>query len=124
MQNEFIDSVNQAGEKALNAVNEVAALNASIFKTVLDKQLEIANQFADINAKQARIIAEFKDAPGAFEAQTALIKEITEQSAGNARDAVELLEKTRAAYDRLFEKGLKDATDAVKEAQHRYNAAA
>lgn len=117
MQKEFVDNVTKANKKAFDAAREVTDLNTSTFETVLKKQLELANQLAEINAKQAKIIAEFKDAPSAFQAQSALFEEITEQAAGNARDTVELLNNTRTAYDKLFQKGIKDATDAVKQAQ-------
>lgn len=124
MQKEFVDSVNEANKKALDTAREVTDLNTSTFEAVLNKQLEMANQLAGINARQAKIMAEYTDAPSAFQAQSVLIQEVTEQVAGNARDAVELLNKTRTAYDELFQKGLKDAADAVKKAQSSYNAAA
>lgn len=117
MQKDFVDNVSQANKKAFDAAKEVTDLNVSTFESVLNKQLEIANQLAAINAEQARIFAEFKDGPSAFQAQSTLVQEITEQAAGNARDTVELLNKTRTAYDKLFQKGLKNATDAVKNTQ-------
>lgn len=117
MQKDFVDNVTKANKKAFDTAKEVTDLNTSTFETVLNKQLELANQLAEINAKQAKIIAEFKDAPSAFEAQSALFQEITEQAAGNTREAVELLNKTRAAYDKLFQKSVKEANDAVKKAQ-------
>lgn len=117
MQNEFVDNVTKANKKAFDAAREVTDLNTSTFQSLLSKQLELVNQFAEINAKQARILAEYKDAPSAFQAQSALFQEVTEQAAGNTRDAVELLNKTRTAYDKLFQKGLKDAGEAVKKAQ-------
>ncbi len=117
MQKDFVDNVTKANKKAFDTAKEVTDLNTSTFETVLNKQLELANQLAEINAKQAKIVAEFKDAPSAFEAQSALFQEITEQAAGNTREAVELLNKTRAAYDKLFQKSVKEANDAVKKAQ-------
>lgn len=117
MQKDFVDNVTKANKKAFDTAKEVTDLNTSTFETVLNKQLELANQLAEINAKQAKIIAEFKDAPSAFEAQSTLFQEITEQAAGNTREAVELLNKTRAAYDKLFQKSVKEANDAVKKAQ-------
>jgi len=124
MQKEFTDSVNTANKKAFEAAKEVTDLNTSTFETLLNKQLEIANQLADINTKQARIFAESKDVPSAFQAQSALVQEITEQAASNARDAVALLNKTRTAYDKLFQKGIKDASEAASKAQSSYNATA
>jgi phasin family protein len=124
MQKEFIDNVNKAGKQAYDAAKEVTALNASTFETLLEKQLEITNQFVALSSKQAQILSEVKDAPSAFQAQTALFKEISEQAAGNARDAVEILNKTRAAYDKLFQKGLKEATSAAEKAQASFNQAA
>ena len=123
MQDRFVDNLNAANQKAFDTAREVADLNASTFETVLNKQLEITKQLAAINAKQAKIIVEYKDAPTALEAQSALIQEITEQAAGNARDAVELLTTTRSAYDKLLQKSLEDATDAVSKAQSGYNTA-
>lgn len=117
MQKDFVDNVTKANKKAFDTAKEVTDLNTSTFETVLNKQLELANQLAEINAKQAKIVAEFKDAPSAFEAQSALFQEITEQAAGNTREAVELLNKTRAAYDKLFQKSVKETNDAVKKAQ-------
>lgn len=117
MQNEFIDTVNKAGKQAFDAAQEVSALNASTFETVLEKQLQFANQMMALNAKQAKIIAEYKDAPSAFEAQSTLVQEIGEQVAGNTRDIAELLNKTRTAYDKLFQKSLKDSAEAMKKAQ-------
>jgi phasin family protein len=117
MQNEFIDTVNKAGKQAFDAAQEVSALNASTFETVLEKQLQFANQMMALNAKQAKIIAEYKDAPSAFEAQSTLVQEIGEQVAGNARDIAEPLNKTRTAYDKLFQKGLKDSAEVMKKAQ-------
>lgn len=117
MQKEFVDNVTKANKKAFDSAKEVTDLNTSTFETLLNKQLELANQLAEINAKQVKIIAGYKDAPSALEAQSGLMQEITEQAAGNTREAVELLNKTRAAYDKLFQKGLKDANDAVKQAQ-------
>lgn len=117
MQKDFVDNVTKANKKAFDTAKEVTDLNTSTFETVLNKQLELANQLAEINARQAKIVAEFKDAPSAFEAQSALFQEITEQAAGNTREAVELLNKTRAAYDKLFQKSVKEANDVVKKAQ-------
>lgn len=117
MNQDFVETVNQAGKQAFEAAKEVSALNASTLETVLEKQLEIANQMVALNAKQARIVAEFKDVPSAFKAQSDLVREITEQAAGNARDLVEMLNKTRSAYDKLFQKGFKSTTEAVKKAQ-------
>jgi len=117
MQKEFIDNVNKANKQAFDAAKEVSALNTSTFEVLLDKQMEIADQFVALSDKQARIISEFKDAPSAFKAQSELVKEISEQFAGNARDAVEIVNKTRTAYDKLFQKGLKDATAAAKKVQ-------
>ena len=124
MQKDFVDNMSKANKKAFDTAKELTELNASTFGILLDKQLEIANQLAEVNAKQARIFAEYKDAPSAFQAQSVLVREITEQAAGNARDVVELLNKSRDAYDKLFQKGLKDAADAVKKVQASYNAAA
>lgn len=124
MQKEFVDNVTKANKKAFDTAKEVTDLNTKTFETVLGKQMELANQLVDFNAKQAKIIAEYKDAPSALQAQSALFQEITEQAAGNAREAVELLNKTRTAYDKLFQKGLKDANAAVKKAQASHNAAA
>ncbi len=124
MQKEFVDNVTKANKKAFDTAKEVTDLNTKTFETVLGKQMELANQLVDFNAKQAKIIAEYKDAPSALQAQSALFQEITEQAAGNAREAVELLNKTRTAYDKLFQKGLKDANAAVKKAQASQNAAA
>ena len=124
MQKEFLDTVNNAGKQAYAAAKEVSAVNTSTFETVLEKQLEIANQIVELGAKQARIISEFKDVPSAFKAQSALIQESTEQAASNARDAVEILNKVRSAYDKLFQKGLKEATDTAKKAQANLGTAA
>lgn len=117
MQNEFIDNVNKAGKQAFDAAKEITALNSSTFETLLDKQVEIANQFVALSNKQAKIFSEFKDAPSAFQAQSELAKEVSEQIAGNARDAMEIVNKTRAAYDKLFQKGMKEATNAAQKAQ-------
>lgn len=117
MQNEFIDNVNKAGKQAYDAAQEVSALNSSAFETLLAKQIEIANQFVAVSNKQAKIFSEFKDAPSAFQAQSDLVKEVSEQAANNARDTVEIMNKTRAAYDKLFQKGLKEATDVAKKAK-------
>lgn len=117
MQKEFIDNVNKAGKQAFDAAKEVSALNSSTFEALLEKQVEIANQFVALSNKQAKIFSEFKDAPSAFQAQSELAKEVSEQIAGNARDAMEILDKSRTAYDKLFQKGLKDATEAAKKAK-------
>lgn len=124
MQKEFIDTVNKAGKQAYEVAKEVTAINTSVFETVLEKQLEIANQIADLGSKQARIISEFKDVPSAFKAQSALIQETTDQAAGNAREAVEILNKVRASYDKLFQKGLKEANEVAKKAQANLSVAA
>jgi len=124
MQKEFLDTVNNAGKQAYEAAKEVTAVNASTFETVLEKQLEIANQIVELGSKQARIISEFKDVPSAFKAQTALIQESADQAVSNARDAMEIVNKVRGAYDKLFQKGLKDATDAAKKAQANLSVAA
>lgn len=124
MQKEFFDSVNTAGKQAFDAAQEVTALNASTFQTVLEKQLEIAGQIAAFNARQADIITGYKDAPSAVKAQSALAQEITEQAAANTRETVEILNKTRTAYDKLFQKSFKAANATVKKAQDSINAAA
>lgn len=124
MQNDFIERVNKANKQAFDTAKQIAELNASTFESVLTKQLTLANELATINARQAKIIAEYQDAPSAIEAQSALIQEIAEQAAGAARDTVELMSKTRAEYDELFQKSLKEAGDAVAEAQAAYGAAA
>jgi phasin family protein len=124
MQKQYVDNVTKANKKAFDAAREVVDLNSSTLETMLSKQLELANQLAEINARQAKILAEFKDAPTAFQAQSALVQEIAEQAAGNTRDAFELLNKSRAAYDKLFQKGLKSAADSIKEAQAGFNATA
>lgn len=124
MQKEFIDNANKAGKQAFDAAKEVSALNASAFETVLAKQLEIANQLMAVNTKQAKIFSDYKDAPSAFEAQSALIREITEQAAGNTRDMMEIMNKTRDAYDKFFQKSLKETTDTVKKTQASLNRAA
>lgn len=124
MQKEFVDNVTKANKKAFDTAKKMTDLNTSTFETMLNKQMELANQFVDFNTRQAKIFAEYKDAPSALQAQSALFQEITEQTAGNARETVELLNETRTAYDKLFQKGLKDANDAVKKAQSSYNAAA
>jgi len=124
MQKEFFDNVNKAGKQALNTAKEVNALNTSTFETVLDKQLEIANRFVALNAKQTQIVSEYKDVPSAFQAQSTLFKEFTEQAAANARETVELMNKTREAYDKLFQKSLKNAGETVKKAQASSNKAA
>lgn len=117
MQKEFIDNVNQASKQASEAAKEITALNTSTFESILDKQLELANQFVALGTKQSQIAAEIKDVPSAFQAQSALFQELTEQAASNARETVELVNKTRDAYDKLFQKGLKDAGKAAKKAQ-------
>lgn len=124
MQKDFVDNVTKANKKAFDTAREMTDLNTSTFETVLSKQMELANQFVEFNARQAKIFAEYKDAPSALQAQSALFQEITEQASSNAREAVELLNKTRTAYDKLLQKGLNDASDAVKKAQASYNAAA
>lgn len=124
MQKEFVDNVTQANRKAFDTAKEMTDLNTRTFETVLGKQMELANQLVDFNTKQAKIIAEYKDAPSALQAQSALFQEITERAAGNAREAVELLNETRTAYDKLFQKGLKDANAAVKKAQSSHKTAA
>lgn len=124
MNQDIIETMNKAGKQAFDAAKEVSALNASTFETVLEKQIEIANQIVALNTKQAKIVAEFKDAPSAFQAQAALIQEITEQAADNARDLVEIINKTRVAYDKFFQKGLKETTEAVKKARAGVNLAA
>lgn len=124
MQKEFVDNVTKANKKAFDTAKEMTELNTKTFETVLGKQMELANQLVDFNTKQAKIIAEYKDAPSALQAQSTLFQEITERAAVNAREAVELLNETRTAYDKLFQKGLKDANAAVKKAQSSHKAAA
>lgn len=124
MQNDFIDRMSKANKQAFDTAKQVAELNASTFESVLTKQMTLANELAAINTKQAKIIAEYQDAPSAIEAQSALIQEIAEQAAGAARDTVELMNKMRTEYDELFQKSLKEAGDAVAEAQAAYGAAA
>lgn len=123
MQKEFVDNVNQASKQAFEAAKEITALNTSTFESIMDKQLEMANQFMALGTKQSQIAAEIKDVPSAFQAQSALFQELTEQGASNAREAVALANKTRDAYDKLFQKGLNDAGKAVKKAQADFTAA-
>lgn len=124
MQKDFANDMSKASKKAMDTAREATDLNNSTLQTVLSKQLELVNQFASINARQMQILTEYKDVPSALQAQTALVQEITEQAAGNAREAVELVNKTRTAYEKLVQKGVKETTDAVNKAQASFSATA
>ena len=114
MQNEIFEAANKAGEAAYTAVKEITALNVATVETLVEKQFELVNQAVDLGVKQVKLATESKDARVAMRAQVALVEDAAEQALDNVRDLVAIANKTRVAYDKLFDKNIKEAATKLE----------
>ena len=114
MQNEIFEAANKAGEAAYAAAKEIAALNVATIETLVEKQFEVVNQAVDLGVKQVKLTTGAKDARTALQAQVDLVEDAAEQVLENVRDLVAIANKTRAAYDKLLDKNIKDAATKLE----------
>lgn len=114
MSNDIIEAANKAGQAAFEAAKEVAEINNATLDTLVEKQLAFASQVVDFGVKQIKLVTEAKDATSAVKAQVALVEDAAGQALNNARDLVDLANKTRVAYDKLVDKNVKSAVASLK----------
>ncbi len=114
MQKQVLEAVNNAVETAYAASKEVIDINTNAVESLIEKQLDVLSQTVDFGVKQAKLVGEVKDVKAALSAQTQLMESVAEQAVENVRDVMAIANKTRAAYDKLVNKGVKEAVAAIK----------
>ncbi len=114
MQNQALNSVQNAVETAYQTTKQVVDINAAAWEGLIEKQLEVMNQAVDFGVKQFKLLGEAKDVKTTLAAQTGLIETAAEQAMTNVRDVVKIANEARTAYDKLVKKGVQDTVAAVK----------
>ncbi len=114
MQKQALDTVQNAVETAYETTKQVVDINAAAWEGLIEKQLEVMNQVVDLGVKQFKLLGEARDVKTTLAAQTGLVENAAEQAMANVRDVVKIANETRAAYDKLVNKGVQEAVAAVK----------
>lgn len=114
MQKQALNTVQTAVETAYETTKQAVDINAAAWEGLIEKQLEVVYQAVDFGVKQFKLLGEAKDVKATLAAQTGLVETAAEQAMTNLRDVVKIANEARAAYDKLVNKGVRDAVAVVK----------
>jgi len=116
MSNQVVETVNEAGQAAVEAVKAVVAVNTAAVEALVAKQFEIATQVVEMTVAQAKLVLGAKDTRSAFEAQVALFEKAAGLALDHARDFAEIANSTGSQYSKLVDKNVKSAVAAINKA--------
>ena len=116
MKKEYVTTASDYGKSAIKANKELVEINGRLMSKMLESQISLASVLVESGEKQMAAAANVKDPKTYVETQTALLEEyaakLTETAQSNAKLAQEAGEQLKA----WFEKSVKTADEAVKEA--------
>jgi ribosomal protein S17E len=116
MTNEYLDSFDGFGKSAIEATKELVEIIGRLMSKMLENQISVANMFIESGEKQVSSADANKDPKDFVASQTALIEEYAAKLTEAAQANTKLAQEAGEALKSWFEKGVKTADEAVKNA--------
>ena len=116
MSNEYLDSFNGFGKSAIDATKELVEINSKLLSRMLENQISLANTFVESSEKQVAKAGKNADPKDFIASQTALFEEYSAKLAEAAQANAKLAQDASEELKVWFEKGVKTADEAVKDA--------
>lgn len=116
MSNEYLDSFNGFGKSAIDATKELVEINSKLMSKMLENQISLANTFVESSEKQVATAGKTADPKDFIASQTALFEEYSAKLAEAAQANAKLAQDAGEELKTWFEKGVKTADEAVKDA--------
>ena len=124
MQQEFVNTMNNFGKNAVEAVKSLGDINTKIAEQVIERQLAAANLFVEGSVSQVKLAQETRDVKEFWSKQAALTDEYAGKAMDLAKKNVELAQKAGEQYKAWFEKGFAQANDAASQVTKQVEATA
>jgi len=118
MQQELISNFNQFGKNVVSSVREFTDINGRLAGKVLESQIGLAKIFVETSAKQVDAAEAINSPVEYVNKQTALVEELSEKISDATKNSVSVAKEANLELKSWFEKGIKAADEAVKDANH------
>lgn len=116
MQQEFISNFSQYGKTAIDSTKELVAINGRLMTKFLESQIKFATTCVESSANEVDIVADAKDPQAFLASQGSIVEKYTGVLKAQAETNVKVFQEAGEEFKTWFEKGIKTADAAVKEA--------
>lgn len=116
MQQDYTKSISEMGHTALEATKELVEINGKFMGKMLENQMSLATFYVETSEKQISLASQASDPKELFTAQAGLMEECSAKLADATQANAKLAEEAGEEIKAWFEKSMKTADDAVKEA--------
>jgi phasin family protein len=110
---ENIEMINEINSKGYDSFRQLTDITLKTWNQAMDKQIEAYTGLMSSSLEQIKLVTEAKDYHQVIRGQMDLTRKIGEELVNNARDAVELGQKTGEEYRAWFESGLSSVNEQV-----------
>lgn len=112
----ILSNFNQYGQSAIDSTKELVEINSRLLTKVLENQIQIANSIIEKSTPEIDAASAIKDPKKIIEAQSSMVQEYTGFLKEQAETSAKVFQAAGEELKTWFEKGLKTADAAVKEA--------
>lgn len=124
MQKDVLNTVSSYSQDAMTAAKELIEINGRLFGKVLETQIGLANLCVEGSEKQIEASKDVSDVKDFMAKQTALVEEYAAKLSDAAQSTAKIAQESSEELKAWFEKGVKSADLAVKEAAKTATSAA